>query len=193
MRFSVLKSGLAIVIGCGFASPVAAGGKTLSCYEQVVVPAAYQTVQRRVLVKPEQRRLVETPAAYGYQSRRVIVQPERVSYRQTAPVYQTRQKRVLVRAATTGWEYRTLKGRKILCQVQHPAVYQTVAETVLVRPAGKVAIKHPAVYGTVKEKVLLRPASRHYVVEPAVYSLVNERVKVRDAQAVWRPVSASCK
>ncbi|WP_150526110.1 hypothetical protein [Roseibium sediminis] len=173
--------------------PVEAGGRTLSCYEQVVVPAAYQTVQRRVLVKPEKRRLVETPAAYGYQNRRVLVRPERVSYRQTAPVYQTRQRRVLVRAASTGWEYRVRKGRKILCRVQHPAIFQNVTENVLVRPAGRVAIRYPAVYRSVKEKVLLRRASRHYVTEPAVYSLVTERVKVRDAQAVWRSVSARCR
>jgi len=192
MRFRFLSIGFAIVLSSGMVSQAFAGGQPLSCYEQAVVPAAYKVVQKRVLVQPERRRLVKTPAVYGYQKRRVLAQPERITYRKTAPVYQKRHRKVMVQPARTGWEYQMRKGRKILCKVQYPAVYQTVAETVLVKPAGKVKVRQPAIFSTVNQKVLVRPASSHYVTEPAVYSFVKEHVKVRDAQTVWRPVSTKC-
>ncbi len=170
------------------AAPAFAGGRTLACYEQAVIPATYQTVSQQVLVRAASTRVVEQPAVYSFQTRRVVVQPERVSYRQVAPVYQTRSRQVQVRPASIGWEYQIRKGRKVLCKVKHPAVYQTVHEKVLVKPGGRVAVTHPAVYGSVQERVLVRAATRQKVHVPAVYKTVTRQVKVRDAQVVWQPV-----
>ncbi|WP_417686046.1 hypothetical protein [Roseibium sp.] len=170
------------------ATPAIAGGRALACYEQAVIPATYQTVQQQVLVRAATTRVVETPAVYAFQNRRVVVQPERVSYRQIAPVYQTRSRQVQVRPASVGWEYQIRKGRKILCKVQHPAVYQTVHEKVLVKPGGRVAVTQPAIYGTVQERVMVRPASRQKVHVPAVYQTVTRQVKVSDARVIWQPV-----
>lgn len=192
MRRTFLSVALAAGACLAFAGPASAGGKALSCYEKAVVPAAYKTVHERVLVKPATRHVVRQPAVYGYRTKRVVVQPERVTYRSVAPIYQTQHRKVLVRPASVGWEYQYRKGRKVLCKVKHPAVYNTVAQTVLVKPGGRVAIRQPAIYGTVKERVLVRAASSHVVQQPAVYNTVTRTVKVRDAQAVWRPVSARC-
>jgi hypothetical protein len=198
LRTVVLGIGQAVLAGClviGVSGGAFAGGKALACYEQAVVPAAYQTVQERVLVQRASTRIVEEPAVYAYQTRRVVLQPERVSYRTIAPVYDVRSRRVQVRPASIGWEYQIRKGRKILCKVRYPAAYQTVREQVLVKPGGRVAVTQPAVYGSVKERVLVRPASRHRVHQPAIYRTVSRQVKVRDAQVVWQPVStrSSCR
>ncbi|MBD8876365.1 hypothetical protein [Roseibium polysiphoniae] len=197
-RTVVSKYGVAVLVAVSAAavsSGASAGGKALQCYEQAVVPAAYQTVQERVLVRRSTTRVVEHPAVYAYQSRRVVVQPERVSYRTVAPIYEHRSRRVQVQPASVGWEYQMRKGRKILCKVKRPAIYQTVSERVLVKQGGRVAVTQPAIYGTVKEKVLVRPASRQKVHEPAIYKTVSRQVKVRDQQVVWQPVSrkAYCK
>jgi len=192
MRLTVFKTGLVLAL-LSVSTSASAGGNALSCYEQVVVPAAYQTIQKRVLVKPASQRVVHTAPVYGYRTKRVVLQPERVSYRSVAPIYQTRHERVMVRPASVGWEYQIRKGRKVLCKVKHPAVYQTVARTAMVKPGGRVAVRQPAVYGTVREKVLVRPASQHVVTEAAVYKTVHQRVKVAEARTAWRPVSAHCK
>lgn len=198
LRTVVLGVGQAVLAGCliiGVSGEVLAGGRALACYEQAVVPAAYQIVQERVLVQRASTRIVEEPAVYGYQTRRVVLQPERVSYRTIAPVYDVRSRRVQVSPASVGWEYQVRKGRKILCKVKYPAVYQTVREQVLVKPGGQVAVTQPAIYGTVREKVVVRPASRRKVHQPAIYRTVSRQVKVRDAQVVWQPVStrSSCR
>ncbi|TWI90291.1 hypothetical protein JM93_01271 [Roseibium hamelinense] len=170
-----------------------AGGYKSSCYEQAVIPATYRTVAEKVLVQPASQRVVRQPAVYGYRTKRVVVQPERVSYRAIAPVYQTRHQRVLVQPASTGWEYQYRHGKKVLCKVTHPAVYKTVAQTVLVKPGGKVAVRHPAIYGTVQEKYILQHASKRVVHQPAVYRTVHRKVKVSNQQVVWRPVSSKCR
>ncbi len=172
-----------------------AGGRAISCYEQAVIPAAYQVVQERVLVRAATTQIVEEPPLYSYQTRKVVIQPELISYRTVAPVYQTQARNVLLRPASVGWEYQVRKGRRILCKVKHPAVYQTVHERVLVKQGGRVAIRQPAIYGTVREKVLVRPGVRRKVQVPAVYKTISRRMKTRDAQVVWQPVSVrgSCR
>lgn len=71
-------------------------------------------------------------------------------------------------------------------RVEHPPVYRTVAEPVLVRPAQAVAHTTPAEYGLVHEKVLLRPAQTvaHHI--PAVTQTVAETVMVSPARKEWQ-------
>ncbi|NVK33076.1 MAG: hypothetical protein HWE23_01275 [Rhodobacteraceae bacterium] len=168
--------------------PSLAGSKRSSCYEQAIIPAAYQVQHHKVLVRPAHKRVVKKPAVYGYQKRRVQIEPERISYQRTAPVYGYQSRKVMVQPPSFGWEYRIQKGRKILCKVKHPAIYSTVKEKVLVQRGGKVAVRHPAVYGYVKEKVVIEPATSYVVHEPAVYKRVAQTVKVREAQVVWQPI-----
>jgi len=191
MRRTVVSTSLGLFLVLSQHQSALAGGEALACYEQAVVPAVYQTVQERVLVRPATSRVVRQPAVYAYQARRVVVQPERVSYRTVAPVYSLQSRQVQVRPASYGWEYRNRKGRRILCKVAYPAVYSTVQERVLVKPGGRVAVRQPAIYGSVKERVLVRPATERVVREPAVYSTVTRTVKVREAQTVWKPVKIS--
>jgi hypothetical protein len=193
MRRTFACAGLAALLvvcvsGSGFA-----GGQPLSCYEQAVVPAVYQTVQERVLVQKASRYTVTEPAIYSTQAKRVVLQPERVSYRTIAPIYSVRNRTVMVRPASYGWEYQMRKGRKVLCKVKHPAVYSTVQERVLVKPGGRVAVRTPAIYGTVNQRVLVRRASSRVMTRPAVYKTVTRTVKVRDAQTVWKPVPVNCR
>ena len=167
-----------------------AGGYASSCYEQAVVPAVYKTVNERVMVQAASSYVVQQPAKYAYQTRRVLVQPERVTYRTSPAVYQTQHHKVQVKSASSGWEYRTIKGRRILCKVHYPAVYQTTSQRVLVKPASKVAVRHPAVYSHVKEKVLIQPATSHRVQKPAVYRTVSRNVLVQPVRTVWQPIRA---
>ena len=187
--FGCIQIAAALILSFSFSSPSEAGyRKATACYEQMHVPAEYRLVREQVLVQAASHRIVEEPAVYAFQKRNVVVQPERISYRKVQPVYEIRNRKVQVRPASTGWEYRLRKGRKILCKIEHPAVYKTVQERVLVKPAGRVAVSHPAVYGTVQERVLVRPALRKKVHQPAIYKTVTRKVKVREASVIWRPI-----
>lgn len=84
-------------------------------------------------------------------------------------------------------------GKSVACyqQVHTPAVYQTVHQRVVVRPAGVVHKTIPARYGEVTERVLVEP--ERFVVRhvPAVVRTVHQRVMIR-AKSVgweWRHVS----
>ncbi len=193
MRRTFVSAGLTAALVLSFSQAGYAGGQALSCYEQAVVPAVYQTVQERVLVQKASKQRVTVPAVYGVQAKRVVLQPERVSYRTIAPIYSVQSRRVMVRPASYGWEYQMRKGKKVLCKVKHPAVYSTVKERVLVKPGGRVAVRQPAIYGTVNERVIVRAATTRVVHQPAVYKTVSRTVKVRDAQTVWKPVDLRCK
>lgn len=193
MRHTAVTAGLAICAMVLAIAPADAGGSSKSCYEQAVVPASYRTVQEKVLVQPARKYAVSQPAVYAYRTKRVVIQPERVSYRRIAPIYETRHRKVMVQQASIGWEYQIRHGKKILCKVKRPAVYRSVAETVQLKPGGKVAIRQPAIYGTVQERYVVSPASSRMVREPAVYRLVNRQVQVSAQQVVWRPISSKCR
>lgn len=188
MRRTVVCTGIAVLLTAIATVPVSAGGKSRSCYEQAVIPATYQTVQQQVLVRKASKHVVKQPAVYSFQTKHVVVQPGRITYRTIAPIYSVRQRQVMVSPASYGWEYQVRHGRKILCKVKHPAVYQTVQERVLVQPGSRVAVRQPAIYGKVKQKVLVQPASSQVVHQPAVYQTVTRQVKVRDQQVVWQPI-----
>ncbi|MEQ8479845.1 MAG: hypothetical protein RIC18_04235 [Hoeflea sp.] len=78
-------------------------------------------------------------------------------------------------------------GKSLACYQQrhHPAVYKTVHENVVVRPAGVVHETIPARYGQVSEKVLIEPErviARHI---PAVTRTVHQKVMVRPKSTGW--------
>lgn len=88
--------------------------------------------------------------------------------------------------------------------VTHPAVYETVSEQVLVKPARTVARPIPAEYGTVAETVLVSPARKVWqvtydahgqpvgcwVTVPAQYATQHRTVLVRPAQVVTEEIPA---
>ncbi|MEQ8305985.1 MAG: hypothetical protein RIA09_05435 [Hoeflea sp.] len=78
-------------------------------------------------------------------------------------------------------------GKSLACYQQRhqPAVYKTVHENVVVRPAGVVHQTISARYGQVTEKVLIEPErviARHV---PAVTRTVHQKVMVRPKSVGW--------
>jgi hypothetical protein len=69
--------------------------------------------------------------------------------------------------------------------VHRPAVFDTVAETVVVAPARTVARHIPAVTDVVHEQVVVRPARTVAHRIPAEYGTVAEKVLVAPAGKVW--------
>jgi len=182
-----------------------AGGYPASCYEQIHQPPVYQTVYEQVMVSPGGKQVEIVPPIYGTVEREVVVRPASVSWRVIPAEYawhkekvlieparkvarvipavtRTHYRKVLVSEGGWAWEWQVIKGRKVLCKVKRPPIYQTVAETVVVHPEQVVYDVIPAQYGYEKRKVLIAPARKEKVVIPAEYGLVAERVVVRPAE-----------
>lgn len=216
-----------------------AGGYAASCYEQVHTPPVYQTVHEQVMVSPGGKHVEVVPPVYGTVERKVVVRPASTSWRVIPAQYAWHKEKVLIEPARKvsrvipavtrtihrqvmvseggwGWEWQVIKGRKVLCKVKRPPVYQTVAERVVVHPERvvydvvparygyekrqvmvaperKERIVIPAEYGFVSEQVMVRPAEKRVHVTPPVFKTVSRKVLVQGAQLAWRPVSPRCK
>lgn len=176
-----------LIMSAAMALPVSARERR-SCYEETVQPPVYQTLHEQVLVKAPSVKVITHPPVYADRTRHVVLKPASVGYQTIAPVFRWQTRKVLVRPAGVRWEYQLRKGKRILCEVQYPAVYQNQRQQVMVSPASRVKVTFPPVYGTVQERVQIQPGWQERVRQPAVYRTVTRTVKVRDAQTVWRQV-----
>lgn len=183
-----IRSALAGAAIFGLASQTEAGSKPVACYEEISNPAVYATVTERVVVKPASSYEVVHPAVYGTRTRLVEIEPKRVVEQVSPAVVKTVHRKVKVKPSGTAWEWRKIDGRKVLCEVERPAVWTTVAETVVVR---KERIKHvvvPARYERVTETVVIKPERVSTVTTPAEYANVSRRVLVSEGGTSWRKV-----
>ncbi len=106
----------AVVLAMSIASPAAAGGKALACYQQVHQPAVYKTIHQQVVVRPGGVVHETIPARYGQVTEKVLIEPERVVARHIPAVTKTVHQTVMVRAKSVGWEWRHVHGKKTLVQ-----------------------------------------------------------------------------
>ncbi|WP_417417590.1 hypothetical protein [Hoeflea sp.] len=190
IEFLPFRRGIAAaILALSVASPAAAGGKTLACYQQVHQPAVYRTVHEQVVVRPGGVVHETIPARYSQVTEKVLVAPEQVVARHIPAVTRTVHQTVMVRPKSVGWEWRHVHGVKTLCKVVHPAQYATRAHTVVVQPARTVHERIPARYAHRTRTVLVQPErtiARHV---PPVIKTVARTVEVRPASAGWVQVS----
>ncbi len=78
-------------------------------------------------------------------------------------------------------------GKAVACYEQYRTqpVYDTVYESVMVRPASQYLQTEPAIYGTRKRTVVVSPERVSYEVIPAVYETQYRTVKVSDGGYSW--------
>jgi len=187
--FSIRRGAIAAVLSVSMASPTLAGGKTLTCYQQVQQPAVYKTVHQQVVVRPGGVVHETIPARYSTVTEQVMIEPERVIARTIPAVTRTVHQKVLVRAKSIGWEWRHVNGVKTLCKVVHPAQYGTQIQTVVVQSARTVHERIPARYGHHTRTVVVEPARTIARQMPPVIKTVARTVEIRPASAGWVQVS----
>jgi hypothetical protein len=205
MRIKAVSGLTALAVLLSAASPALAGGYGGECYERVHVPPTYGTVQERVLIRPASHRVEIIPAIYGTEKRRVliaperikhhvipaeygvvkervIIQPERVVARIIPAVTKTIYRDVMVSGGGYAWEWRIIKGKKVLCKVKTAPVYRQVAETVVVYSKRVVHETIPAVWGYEKRHVLVRPERTERYVLEAEYGYETVQVMIQPKQ-----------
>ncbi len=213
LRLSSVLQSIAVgafLVAVQAAMPAVAGGAGCGathqeCYEKVVRPDTYATVERQVVVQPARSEVVREPAVvmnrlervevapgrfhaqhipaqYGSIERSVLVKPASVQYSVVPAQYRTVHETVVVRPASWRWERQVDRhGRETMCKVQIPAETRTVARQVMVAGAQRVAHTTAAVYHTVRQTVEVAPARVRHTHIPATYAYVDRAVVVRPA------------
>lgn len=163
---------------------------------QDVIPAQYETVKEKVMVKPATTRLENVPAVFDTVEERVMVKPASKKAIEIPAVYEDVTEKKLVREAYTTWKPGTAtsvqkiddKSGEVFCLVEVPAEYQTVTTRVMKTPASIRYEDIPAEYDTIKKTVLKTPETTRSVEVPAVYEEHEVTKLVKPAQTVTKTV-----
>jgi hypothetical protein len=148
-----------------------------------------------VMVTPESYNLVEVPATYETVTEKILVREAHMEWKKgTGPIqkineatgeimclveepalYKTVSKRILKTPVTT-------------TKVEIPATYKTVKRRVMKTPPETRVVTIPAEYQTVKVTKLVQPAAEKRIQIPAKYQTVTKKIKVSDGHMEWRGI-----
>ena len=202
---AAMMAGAAAAQGAGDYPADAAPG---SCYARVLIPETYEITTEQVPDAPERTEVRIIPAVYETVTEKVLIKEGAVIYRTEPPVYQieteqllevpertetvvipaeyeTFTENVLVRPAYVTWKPGTgLYGRpagatgetvttatgELLCRVEVPAQYDTVTRRRLKSPERLETKVTPARYRTIERQVMREPAKVVEEVVPPEYA-----------------------
>jgi hypothetical protein len=120
--------------------PKDCSGMTGGCRQELVIPAEYQTVRKKVVVEPARTETVTIPAEYGTVRKQVMIAPAQTDVIQIPPVTRTIRKKVMVAPSQSR-------------SIPVPPEYKTVKVKRLVRPEEERVVTVPAEYKTIVKKV----------------------------------------
>lgn len=179
--------------------------KTAASSSLAVIPATYETVEERLMLKPATTRLEVVPAVYETVAERVMVKPETKVLVPVDAVYEEQSEQVLVAPASTYWKRSTVAEAAasgaseqivgddgyVMCLLEKPAEYTTVTKTVLVKGPSTTEQIVPAEYTTVEKTVLKTPATTAEVEIPAEYGTVQTTKLVTPASESLTEIPAT--
>jgi len=179
------------------------------CFAKVLIPAQYDTIDEKIVVREAAEKIDIIPAKYETVTETVTLRP---AYDKLVPVpakMKTVTETVTVREGRQVW--RTGKSAKSsiakdltiasalaeglpasatpgTCYTRYfqEAEYQESPQEIVVREASAKYDVTPAAYEWVEEKVLVREGTKKIVEVPAVYETVTEKVIVRPAYTTWK-------
>ena len=224
---SLVLAGAAAAQGTGDYPADAAPG---SCYARVLIPETYEIQTEQVLDKPEHTEARVIPATFETVVERVMVKEQALTYRVVPPVfeieteqllvvpeqtetvvipaeYETFTEQVLVRPSYITWkpgaglfgrpqaaeDNVTLATGEVLCRVEVPAQYDAVTRTRLKSPERVDTRVVPARFRTVEKQVLREPARVIEEIVPAEYEEVEVQRLVTPEQQETIVVPATYK
>lgn len=161
----------------------------------VEVPTTYKTVSRRVLASPATTEVVDVLAVYKTVQVRELVSGAQEIRNEVPATYDTVKVKKLVSDVAFVWHEvhnrehpaATRTGNKI-CLTEHPAVYETVASTVVDTPASSHRVEIPAVYKTVEVNKLVAQAQEVREEIPAEYNTVVSQELAAEGFMEWRSI-----
>jgi len=213
LKYSHILVGLLLPLSYATAdqtSLIPPNAKAGECYAKVVLPAKYETVEERVLVKEASEKIKIIPAKYEWSSKKVEVTPsskkiipvpakykkviETIEIKPATRIWRTNRNRtsapvskeILVAAKLKGVDLdSTVPG---MCYAEYftPEKYKVVTEEVVVKEEGEKTEIIPAKYEMVEKTIEVSPAAKKTIEVPATYEFKDERILVEKEKTVWK-------
>jgi hypothetical protein len=159
------------------------------------VPATYEWVEERVLVKPATTRLEQVPAVYETVTERLVDQPAHQVWKAgRGPIERINEATgeimclVDVPATYKTVERRVLKTPATTREATVPAEYETVRTRKVKTPATTRTIEIPAEYETMRVRQLVSPPQAQRTVTPPQYQTVTKREQATEGRMEWRSI-----
>jgi len=180
------------------------------CYARVVLPAQYETIEDKVMVKEPSEEIKIIPAEYGTKEEEIEVTPSIKKLTPIPAIYKETTETIEVKPAMRIWKTSLnakalpastglLKAAKEYgidllntssgeCFKEYfvPQKFKTISEEVLVHNEYNETKVIPAEFETVEKTVVIKPASKKVVEVPAVYEETEEKVLVEAEKTVWK-------
>jgi hypothetical protein len=184
--------------------------KAGECYARVVIPALYEEVEEKVLVKEAATKVTIVPAQYTTEEETIEVVPATKEFTVTPPEYEKKALEVeikpemkiwktslkkhalpvsptlLASVAASGVNLKGVEAGSCFKEYYAPRQFKTLDEKVMVRDEyNETKIIEPT-FEVVEKVVTLKPASKKRVEVPAKYKEVEEKILVEAEKTVWK-------
>ena len=213
IKYSHLLVGLLLPLAyanANQASLIPPNAKAGECYAKVVLPAKYETVEERVLVKEASEKIKIIPAKYEWISERIEVTPASKKIIPIPAKYKKVVETIEIKPATRTWKTSTKRGaapvsKEILvaaklkgvdldntvpgnCYKEYftPERYKVVTEEIEVQAESEKTEIVPAKYEMVEKTIEISPATKKTIEVPATYEFKDERILVEKEKTVWK-------
>ncbi|MCK5855289.1 MAG: hypothetical protein KAG56_08705, partial [Sulfurovaceae bacterium] len=213
LRYSHLLVGLLLPLAyanANQASLIPPNAKAGECYAKVVLPAKYETIEERVLVKEASEKIKIIPAKYEWSSEKVEVTPASKKIIPVPAKYKNVVETIEIKPATRIWKTSTnrvaapvskeilvaakLKGVDLdstepgTCYKEYftPEKYKVITEEIVTRAKTEKTEIVPAKYEMVEKTIETSPAGKRTIEVPATYEFKDERILVEKEKTVWK-------
>lgn len=184
--------------------------KAGECYARVVLPAQYEEVEEKVIVKEASEIIEILPAEYGDAAEEIVVVP---SFKKLVPVpatYKEALETLEIKPALRAWKT-SLKKKAlpvnpvILSAIETSGVdlknaepgdcykeyvvkpkFNKITEDILVRKEHNTTEIIAPKFETVEKTIVVKPATKEIVEVPAEYDEIEEKVLVEAEKTVWK-------
>jgi hypothetical protein len=192
------------------ASLIPPDAKPGECYARVVLPAQYETVEEKVMIKEASEEISIIPAEYGTAEEEIEVIPATKKLTPVPATYNEVTETIEVKPAIRTWKTSLKKkalpvSKTILaaagaggvdlnnsqpgdCYKEYfvPRKFKKITEDILVRSEHNETEVIPAEFEIVEKTIVIKPASKEIIEVPAVYEETEEQVLVEAEKTVWK-------
>ena len=213
IKYSHLLVGLLLplaYVNANQASLIPPNAKAGECYAKVVLPAKYESIEERVLVKEASEKIKIIPAKYEWSSEKVEVTPaskkiipvpakykkvvETIEIKPATRIWKTSTKRtaapvskeILVAAKLKGVDLDSTEPGTCYKEYFTPEKYKVVTEEIVIQEETEKTEIIPAKYEMVEKTIEVSPAGKKTIEVPATYEFKDERILVEKEKTVWK-------
>ncbi len=201
---------LPLSLGAIEAPLIPPNAKPGECYARVVVPATYEEVEQKVLVKEGYEELTVIPASFAKEQERVEVVPATTELTPIPPTFKEVKKEIVVKPARRIWvsslekkahpvnprivkmvansgvAVDELSAGECLKEYYTPERFTTVTEDVMVKSEQNETIITPPQFEDINKTVVVKPAYTKLTIVPATFKTEEERVMITPPKSVWK-------